>query len=51
MSKTRKEVKVDVQDQMPSKDPKGGGHHQKKGRTPEQTRPLDPPGLPIHYVP
>jgi hypothetical protein len=51
MPKTKKEVKLEVHDQTPTKDPKGGGHHGKKGKAPEQTRPQDPPGMPIHYVP
>jgi hypothetical protein len=52
MPKTKKDVKVEVHDQTPIKDPKGGGHHGKKGKAPaEQTRPSDPPGMPIHYVP
>jgi hypothetical protein len=30
MPKTKKEVKVEVHDQTPIKDPRGGGHHGKK---------------------
>jgi hypothetical protein len=46
-----KTVKIEVHDQTPIKDPRGGGHHGKKGKVHEQTRPIYTPGMPIHYVP